>query len=420
MTPQPTVILRPSPQRRDRIFTPAALDRLRSAFTVIDLDDDLSEDALDAALPEAFAIIGQPDLPAERLARADQLRAIVNVEGNFFPNIDYPTAFARSIRVLGCGVAYAQPVAEYALALALDLARGISREDRAARHGLERYVADGNADAILLRGAEVGFLGFGNLGRATLPLLAPFRPRVRIFDPWLPDSMILEAGAEPASFADTLASSQFLFVFATVTEQSRHLLDAAALDQLTDGTRLIVVSRAAVLDFDALLPHLASGRIYAGIDVWPNEPIPVDDPYRVVENVIISGHRAGGSRPRSPAIGDLVCDDLELIAAGLPPVRMQVAAPRTGRPLPQPSGGLRPGPAERRSGRQASIKSLTSGRHGRLSMTNTDYGQPNTNAPLAHNYPTGPRTPRPPRPSIPAAVWASPASSSPWSSTWSA
>ena len=97
--------------------------------------------------------------------------------------------------------------------------------------------------------------------------------------------------------------------------------------RIPDGARLIIVSRAAVVDFDALLPHLTSGRIYAGVDVWPTEPIAADDPYRVVENVIISGHRAGGIPAAFTSIGDLVCDDLELIAAGLPPVRMQVAAP---------------------------------------------------------------------------------------------
>ena len=84
---------------------------------------------------------------------------------------------------------------------------------------------------------------------------------------------------------------------------------------------------AAGETLDALLPEVASGRIYAGVDVWPNEPIPADDPFRAVENVIISGHRAGGIPEAFASIGDMVCDDLELIAAGLPPVRMQVAAP---------------------------------------------------------------------------------------------
>ena len=112
---RPLVILQPAPQRPERIFTPAAREDLESSFRVVDLSDDHDPGSFDEVLPEAFAIIGQPDLPAERLARATELRAICNVEGNFFPNVDYDGAFSRGIQVLGCGPAYAQAVAEYAL-----------------------------------------------------------------------------------------------------------------------------------------------------------------------------------------------------------------------------------------------------------------------------------------------------------------
>ena len=91
-------------------------------------------------------------LGADRLRRAPNLRAILNVEGNFFPNVDYEACFTRGVYVLGCGPAYAQAVAEHALGLALDLARGISRRIGPSGLGTERYVADGNEDAILLPG----------------------------------------------------------------------------------------------------------------------------------------------------------------------------------------------------------------------------------------------------------------------------
>ena len=99
------------------------------------------------------------DLPAERVARATELQALLNVEGNFFPNVDDASCFARGIHVLGCGPAYATAVAEYALGLALDLARGISREDRAFRAGREQYVSASTADSILFTGAAVGLVG---------------------------------------------------------------------------------------------------------------------------------------------------------------------------------------------------------------------------------------------------------------------
>src|SRR6201999_207544 len=147
-----------------------------------------------------------------------------NVEGNFYPNVDYARCFARGVHVLGCGPAYADAVAEYALGLALDLARGISREDRAFRLGRERYVAAGNADAILLRGASIGLIGLGNLGRALRPLLEPFRPILRAYDPWLPATTLEHEGVQSASLHEVLSTSAIVFVLATVTGETEHLL----------------------------------------------------------------------------------------------------------------------------------------------------------------------------------------------------
>jgi phosphoglycerate dehydrogenase-like enzyme len=323
---RPVVVLRPAPQRRDRIFTPDALSRLQEAYTVVDLDDDLSERAIDEALPDAFAIVGQPDLPAERLARAPNLRAVLNVEGNFFPNVDYRGCFERGIHVLGCGPAYSQAVAEYALGLAIDLARGISREDRAFREGRERWVSAGNQDAILLRGANAGFIGFGNLGRALQRLLVPFDMTIRAYDPWLPANVLRDAGLEPAGLDEVIEHSTFLFVLATVTAESQHLLDGPRLDRVPKGARLVLVSRAAVVDFDALVERVAAGRFLAAVDVWPVEPVAADHPARGVEGLVLSAHRAGGIPAAFQQIGEMVLDDLDQIRRGLPPARMQVAA----------------------------------------------------------------------------------------------
>jgi phosphoglycerate dehydrogenase-like enzyme len=296
---------------------------LRDRFTVVDVAD---ESTLDAWLPRAFAIVGQPDLPRARLRNAPGLRALLNVEGNFFPNVDYEACFEQGVYVLGCGPAYAQAVAEYALALALDLARGISREDRAFRTGSERYVAEGNGDAVLLRHAEVGMIGFGNLGRALRPLLAPFHPTIRVYDPWLPPSVLRAHEVIPATLDETLSHGQFVFVLATVTEQSRQLLGAAQLDRIPANGRLVLISRAPVVDYPALLERVAAGRLVAGIDVWPDEPVPADHPARGLDGLVLSAHRAGGIPAAFREVGDMVLDDLTLIADGLPPARMQVAA----------------------------------------------------------------------------------------------
>jgi phosphoglycerate dehydrogenase-like enzyme len=322
---KPVVAVLAAPHPRDRIFTPDSWRELTDAFEVHDLTDE--PERLDTVLPEVFAVVGQPDLPRERLDHAPALRAVLNVEGNFYPNVDYAACFERGVRVLGCGPAYADAVAEFALGLALDLARGITREDRAFRAGKERYVATGNDDAFLLRGADLGLIGFGNLGRALVPLLEPFRPAIRAYDPWLPDDVLGAAGLQPASLHDVLAASRIVFVLATVTAESKQLVGAAELATLPDDACVVLVSRAPVVDFDALLDEVAAGRLRAAIDVWPDEPVPAEHRARSMDGLILSPHRAGGIPQAFQQIGRMVVDDLLLIARGLPPVRMQAAAP---------------------------------------------------------------------------------------------
>jgi len=324
---RPVVLFKPTPQFRDRIFTEETFARLNANFEVIDYEAHPDDEDFARRLRDAFAVVGQPDLDSNALRDATALRAIINVEGNFFPNVDYPAAFARGIRVLGCGTAYSQAVAEYSLALALDIARGITREDRATRSGSDGMVSATTSDSILLRRAKVGLIGYGNLGRSLHALLAPFNTEVRVFDPWLPSSVIVDTGALPASLEQTLAESNFVFVFATATAESEHLLSAEKLDLLPVGARLILVSRAAVVDYVALLERVRDNKLHAAIDVWPIEPIPIDNEFLELPNVVISAHRAGGIPEAFHSIGEMVCDDLELISQGLPPARLQVAAP---------------------------------------------------------------------------------------------
>lgn len=319
---KPLVLLTTTAYATSLIFPPQLRAELEESFEVIEVIDDL-----DDLLPRAFAVIGQPDLPLPRIDRAAQLKVICNVEGNFFPNVDYAACFDRGIAVLSCGPVYAQPVAEYALGLALDLARGITQADRDFRAGTERYSQDGTAGSVLLRHADIGIIGMGNLGRSLLPLLRPFLPMLRVYDPWLPPRALQDLDVEPVGLDVLLTASTFVFLLAASTSENTHLLDASKLSLIPDGGRLIVVSRAAAVDFVALRAEVASGRLLAGVDVWPEEPVPPDDPVRSLEGFVLSAHRAGGIPSAFPAIGEMVVDDLRQVAGGLPPVRMQVAQP---------------------------------------------------------------------------------------------
>jgi phosphoglycerate dehydrogenase-like enzyme len=181
-------------------------------------------------------------------------------------------------------------------------------------------------EAATLYRADVGIIGFGYVGKELLRLLEPFGCTVRIYDPWIPDSVIHKAGAVAVNLDTALSTSQFLFIAAGVTADNEGFLDAARLTRVPDGARVILVSRAAVVDFDALLDEVGSGRFFAGIDVWPVEPTPLDSRARGMDHAVLSPHRAGGTEDALYEIGEMIGDDLDLIVQGLAPVRMQPAA----------------------------------------------------------------------------------------------
>ena len=338
---EPVILVDPLPRTLAMICDAPTRARLEALGRLVVHEDGPMPDAMvEAHLSEAVAILGQTAMPAERLQRASKLRAIVNVEGNFLPNVDYEAALSRGVHVLNASPAFALPVAEAALGMALDLARGITAADRAMRAGTETYGLDSNADAFLLTGAAVGIIGFGDLGRELHRLLAPFRCAVKVYDPWVPDLVIDRAGAQPATLDDVLATSKVIFVFAAVTTENEGFLGRAQLERIRPGAALLLMSRAGVVDFDALIDLVASGRLRAATDVFPHEPPAPDDPVRSLDGMLLSPHRAGGMREAFLQIGRLAVADLELILRGLPPQACKRAERET-------AGRLRSRPVER-------------------------------------------------------------------------
>src|SRR3954452_5856610 len=275
------ILVDPLPRTLDMICDAPTRARLEQLGPLIVHEDGPMPDAVvDEHLPEVVAILGQTAMPAERLERAKRLKAIVNVEANFLPNVDYAVALDRGVHVLNASPAFALPVAEMALGMAIGLARGISRADRAVRARAETYGLESNADPFLLTGAPVGIVGFGDLGRELHRLLAPFRCPTKVYDPWLPDRLIERAGARPATLDDVLTSSKAIFVFAAVTSENEGFLGRAQLERIREDALFLLMSRAGVVEFDALTDLVANGRLRVATDVFPEEPLAPDHPAR--------------------------------------------------------------------------------------------------------------------------------------------
>jgi phosphoglycerate dehydrogenase-like enzyme len=324
------VISAPEPRRLDLIFTEAALAKLRAGYEIVEATAAGIAALPPATLGAARYIIGQPPLDEEVLARLKSLRCIFNVEGNLLDNMPYGSVFARGIHVVTTQAVFAAPVAELGLALALNLARDVIDADAAFREGREVWGLESNRQAKLLGGSEIGLIGYGELGRAVHRVLAGFHARIRVHDPWLPDSVLERAGLEPRDLDSLLASSDFVFVLAAVTSQNEGVLGAQQFARMRPGACLILLSRAGVVDFDALLAAVRSGRIRAASDVFPDEPLAPGHAARAaIPGFIRSAHRAGALDAAFKAMGDMVLDDMALMDRGLPPVRCKRAERET-------------------------------------------------------------------------------------------
>jgi phosphoglycerate dehydrogenase-like enzyme len=327
---KPIILIDPQPRTMEMIFDADTRQRLSDIADLTIFDSDRMPAAmLDAALPNVEILIGQSDLPRERLQRAAKLRAIFNVEGNFLPNIDYSYCFERGVRVLIASPAFAVSVAEMALAFALDLARGVSQADRAMRQRQETYGLTSNQGFSLFSGCRVGIIGFGDLARAFRPLVRPFRCPVKVFDPWLPAREVRLHECTPTSLDEVLSSSDAIFVFASVTSENQGFLGKREFDLIKPGGIFVLMSRAGVVDFDALAAAAQSGRLRVATDVFPDEPFSRDHPIRDLPNVVLSAHRAGGMPEAFLEIGNMVVSDVELLLRGLPTMSCKPAQPET-------------------------------------------------------------------------------------------
>ncbi len=325
---QPVILVDPLPRTLDLIMEPAVRQRLERLGRIVLSEHGPMPDAMvEAHLPETALILGQTALPRERLDRAKALKAVINVETNLLPNIDYQACQERGIWVLTPAGAFASAVAEAALGMALDLARGITTADRAFRAGTELYGLAGNAGTFRFAGAPVGIIGFGDLGKNLRELIRPFRSPVKVYDPWLPDDIILRHDAMPASLDDLLATSRVIFVFAAVTSENQAMIGRREFATMMPGAAFLLMSRAAVVDFPAMIEAVRAGHIRAATDVFPEEPVAADDPVRHVPGLLLSAHRTGGTVDALFEIGRMAVADAELVMRGLPPQMCRRADP---------------------------------------------------------------------------------------------
>ena len=258
---------------------------------------------------DAVLTRGPLGLTAAEMAALPML-GIICVIGAGYEQVDLQAAKARGIMVTNGAGANAPTVADHALALLLALVRDIPQADASVRRSEWRKVTRPS-----LASKRLGILGLGAVGMAIAKRAVGFDMQISYH------SRSPRAGVEFHYCETPLAlatESDFLIVAMPGGAGTRHLIDGAAIEALGVDGFLINIARASVVDTDALVDALQTGRLAgAALDVFDDEPH-VPDALKRLDNVVLTPHLAGLSPEASRDTVQLVFENLNAFYAGSP------------------------------------------------------------------------------------------------------
>src|SRR6266581_4382490 len=263
-----------------------------------------AKDTLNAEIVDADALIvrSATKVTAELLDKALKLRAVGRA-GVGVDNIDLEAATKRGVLVMSTPGGNAVSVAEHTLALLLALARQVPRLDKAIHEGRwEKSSAAGTE----VRGKTLGLIGLGRIGTEVAVRAEAFDMRVLAYDPYISEAAAREVSVELVPLEKLLAESDFVSLHTALSPSTQNLINAATIEKMKKGARLINAARGELVEEAALAEALKSGKLAgAAVDVFAEEP-PKNSPLVGLPNVIATPHVAGSTAEAQEEVGTQV------------------------------------------------------------------------------------------------------------------
>lgn len=298
-------------------------ERLRAEFdAVLNPDDHImtpKEIIAASAGMDALLICVTEPMRAETIARLpDRVRAIMTLSVGM-EHIDLEAAQARGIAVLATPGAVNDPTVEVAMLLLLGAARRATEGAALMRNHEWKEWTPRLLVGTDVTGGTLGIFGMGRIGRTLAKRARGFDMTIRYHNRNRL-SFADEAGASYyTSINSLLPASPFLAITAPSTPETRGVLNAERIALLPDGAIVVNVARGELIDDDALIDALKSGKVAAaGLDVFNGEPTNVNPAYLELPNVFITPHIGSAAMKARIAMGDLLLDGLNLLLAGEP------------------------------------------------------------------------------------------------------
>jgi len=271
-------------------FAPPLLEQLDEAEGIMSM----LIDTVDAAL----------------LSRAPRLRVVSNYAVGY-DNIDVPACTLRRIPVGNTPGVLTDATADLAMTLLLSCARGTVKAATDARGGLWRAWTPTGWLGADLRGATLGIIGMGKIGRAVAERAKGFGLNIVYFKPQRDRSIEPMPGARYLPLDGLLRESDFVSLHCPLTPQTRGLIDEAALQKMKRTAILVNTSRGPVVVTAALVAALQEGWIAgAGIDVTDPEPLPAGHPLYDLQNCLVVPHIGSATHGTRRRMAEMACENL--------------------------------------------------------------------------------------------------------------
>jgi D-3-phosphoglycerate dehydrogenase / 2-oxoglutarate reductase len=263
---------------------------------------------------EALIVRSATKVTAELLDMAPKLRAVGRA-GVGVDNIDLEAATKRGVLVMSTPGGNAVSVAEHTFALLLALARQVPQLDKAIHEGRwEKSSAAGTE----VRGKTLGLIGLGRIGSEVAVRAEAFDMRVLAYDPFISEAAAREVSVELVPLEKLLAESDFVSLHTALSSATQNLINAATIEKMKTGARIINAARGELIDEAALAAALKSGKLAgAALDVFAEEP-PKNSPLIVLSNVIATPHVAGSTTEAQEEVGTQVAAQVrDYLAEGI-------------------------------------------------------------------------------------------------------
>jgi len=274
----------------------------------------MDEDELLGMLDGVVATIaGTEPYNARTLAGAGDLKVVARL-GVGFDQIDLEAATRHGVAVAMAFGTNHDAVADHAFAMMAALAHRLRDYDRDVREGRWGTRFHGR-----LYGATVGIVGFGRIGRSLARRCQGFAMRVLVADPAVDAATVARLGCSLVPLETLLGESDFVSLHAPMLPETARLIDGRALDLMKPTAYLVNTARGGLVDEDALIEALESGRIAgAGLDVLAEEP-PTRPELGALANVLLTPHVAGLGAWAVDRMAEKCVDNILAVLAGQDP-----------------------------------------------------------------------------------------------------